>query len=220
MPTKYIIDDRNIIKPSKAPDKVQVERGPNIAPVPLRSKMEDNLSAKLLLHLEDNITTDHIMPAGAKILPFRSNIPKISEFVFHYVDQDFPRKAKEAGSSAVVGGENYGQGSSREHAALAPMFLGVKFVIAKSFARIHKTNLVNFGILPLNFKNADDYDKLEAGDDLVINNITSRLKKGEDLEVENKTRGNSFYATYDLSARQVKILLAGGLLNYTKKNQG
>ncbi|MBD3219559.1 MAG: aconitate hydratase [candidate division Zixibacteria bacterium] len=220
IPTKFKIDDRNIIKPSKKPDQVEVERGPNIAPVPLRSKMEDMLSAKLLLHLEDNITTDHIMPAGAKILPLRSNIPAISEFVFHYVDQDFPRKAKEAKSSAVVGGENYGQGSSREHAALAPMYLGVQFVIAKSFARIHKTNLVNFGILPLTFKNAGDYDKLNAGDDLVINNVISSLEKGEELEVENKTKGFSFPASYDLSDRQVKILLAGGLLNYTKKTQG
>ena len=152
IPTKFKIDDSNIIKPSRTPGKVKIVRGPNIAPLPLRGPLEDTITTKLLLHLEDNITTDHIMPAGAKILPFRSNIPKISEFVFFYVDQDFARKAKEARSSSVVGGENYGQGSSREHAALAPMYLGVKFVIAKSFARIHKTNLVNFGILPLNFK--------------------------------------------------------------------
>ncbi|NIP42975.1 MAG: aconitate hydratase [candidate division Zixibacteria bacterium] len=220
MPKRFIIDDRNIIKPSKNPDKVEVERGPNIAPVPVRGKMEDTISAKLLLHLEDNITTDHIMPAGARILPLRSNIPAISDFVFHYIDQDFPRRAKEAGSSAVVGGENYGQGSSREHAALAPMYLGLKFVIAKSFARIHKTNLVNFGILPLTFKNAKDYDRLEPGDELVIKNVTSSLKKGEDMEVENKTRDFSFPVSYELSDRQVKILLAGGLLNYTKKAQG
>jgi aconitate hydratase len=220
MPKRFIIDDRNIIKPSKHPDKVEVERGPNIAPVPVRGKMEDTISAKLLLHLEDNITTDHIMPAGARILPLRSNIPAISDFVFHYIDQDFPRKAKEAGSSAVVGGENYGQGSSREHAALAPMYLGLKFVIAKSFARIHKTNLVNFGILPLTFKNAKDYDRLEPGDELIIKNVTSSLKKGEGMEVENKTRGFSFPVSYELSDRQVKILLAGGLLNYTKKAQG
>ncbi|HEQ99950.1 MAG TPA: aconitate hydratase [candidate division Zixibacteria bacterium] len=220
MPKRFIIDDRNIIKPSRNPDKVEVERGPNIAPVPIRGKLEDTISARLLLHLEDNITTDHIMPAGARILPLRSNIPAISDFVFHYVDQDFPRKAKEAGSSAVVGGENYGQGSSREHAALAPMYLGVKFVIAKSFARIHKTNLVNFGILPLTFTNAGDYDKLEPGDELVIKNVTSSLKKGEDMEVENTTKGFTFPASYELSDRQVKILLAGGLLNYTKKTQG
>jgi aconitate hydratase len=220
LPTKYEIDDSSVIKPSKNPDKVEIVRGPNIAPLPLRGKLEDTISAKLLLHLEDNITTDHIMPAGAKILPLRSNIPKISDFVFFYVDQDFPRKAKEAGSSAVVGGENYGQGSSREHAALAPMYLGVKFVIAKSFARIHKTNLVNFGILPLTFKSAADYNNLKAGDELVINNVRKSLEKGENLTVENKTQGNSFKVTYDLSDRQKKLLLAGGLLNYTKESQG
>lgn len=220
LPTKYEIDDSSVIKPSKTPDKVEIVRGPNIAPLPLRGKLDDTISAKLLLHLEDNITTDHIMPAGAKILPLRSNIPKISDFVFFYVDQDFPRKAKEAKSSAVVGGENYGQGSSREHAALAPMYLGVKFVIAKSFARIHKTNLVNFGILPLTFKGAADYDNLKAGDELVINNVRKALEKGEELKVENKTQGNSFTVKYDLSDRQKNLLLAGGLLNYTKENQG
>jgi aconitate hydratase len=220
LPTKYEIDDSSVIKPSRNPDKVEIIRGPNIAPLPLRGKLEDTISAKLLLHLEDNITTDHIMPAGAKILPLRSNIPKISDFVFFYVDQDFPRKAKEAGSSAVVGGENYGQGSSREHAALAPMYLGVKFVIAKSFARIHKTNLVNFGILPLIFKSAADYDNLKPGDELVINNVRKSLENGEDLTVENKTQGNSFVVSYDLSDRQKKLLLAGGLLNYTKESQG
>jgi aconitate hydratase len=219
LPTRYEIDDSSVIKPSRNPDKVEIVRGPNIAPLPLRGKLEDSISAKLLLHLEDNITTDHIMPAGAKILPLRSNIPRISDFVFFYVDQDFPRKAKEAGSSAVVGGENYGQGSSREHAALAPMYLGVKFVIAKSFARIHKTNLVNFGILPLTFKSAADYDSLKSGDELVINNVKKSLDNGEDLIVENKTQGNSFRVTYDLSDRQKKLLLAGGLLNYTKENQ-
>jgi predicted aconitate hydratase len=218
-PKKFIIDDKNIIKPSRTPAKVKVLRGPNIAPLPLRGKMQDTIKSKLLLHLEDNITTDHIMPAGAKILPFRSNIPKISEFVFFYVDQDFARKAQEAKSSCVVGGENYGQGSSREHAALAPMYLGVNFVIAKSFARIHKTNLVNFGILPLNFKKASDYKKLKAGDKLVIKGIKKALKKDESLIVEDTTQKFKFEATYDLSDRQKQILMAGGLLNFTKENQ-
>ena len=217
MPTKFKIDDSNIIKPSRTPDKVKIVRGPNIAPLPVRGPLEDKISTKLLLHLEDNITTDHIMPAGAKILPFRSNIPKISEFVFFYVDQDFARKAKEVKSSSVVGGENYGQGSSREHAALAPMYLGVKFVIAKSFARIHKTNLVNFGILPLNFKNAEDYKRLKAGDELVIAGITKALDNNADLVVENKTQNYKFEVSYDLSDRQKAILKAGGLLNFTKK---
>lgn len=220
MPKKFKIDDRNIVKPSKKPDTVEIERGPNIAPLPTRGPLEDTIKTKLLLHLEDNITTDHIMPAGAKILPLRSNIPAISEYVFFYVDQDFSRKAKEAKASAVVGGENYGQGSSREHAALAPMYLGVKFVIAKSFARIHKTNLVNFGILPLTFKNAADYDSLKAGDELVITDVVKKLDNREDLKVENKTQGNSFEVSYDLSDRQIELLKAGGLLNYTKKTQG
>jgi aconitate hydratase len=219
LPKKFKIDDSSIVKPSKTPDKVEVVRGPNIAPLPLRGAIEDTITSKLLLHLEDNITTDHIMPAGAKILPLRSNIPKISEFVFFYVDQDFARKAKEAQSSCVVGGENYGQGSSREHAALAPMYLGIRFVIAKSFARIHKTNLVNFGILPLNFKNAADYDKLEAGDELEISGVVDKLKNGRDLTVRNKTKGYDFEVSYDLSERQVSILTAGGLLNHTKASQ-
>jgi len=219
LPRKFKIDDSGIVKPSHTPEKVEVVRGPNIAPLPLCGAMEDTITSKLLLHLEDNITTDHIMPAGAKILPLRSNIPKISEFVFFYVDQDFARKAKEAESSCVVGGENYGQGSSREHAALAPMYLGIKFVIAKSFARIHKTNLVNFGILPLNFKNAADYDRLETGDELEISGVINMLKNGRDLTVRNKTKSYDFDVSYDLSERQVNILTAGGLLNYTKANQ-
>jgi len=216
IPKKYKIDDSNIIKPSRKPGKVKIVRGPNIAPLPIRGPLEDNIKTKLLLHLEDNITTDHIMPAGAKILPFRSNIPKISEFVFFYVDQDFASKALKAKSSSVVGGENYGQGSSREHAALAPMFLGLKFVITKSFARIHKTNLVNFGILPLNFKNAKDYKKLKAGDLLEIKGIKKAFKANADLVVQNKSQKYSFDVSYDLSSRQKEILKAGGLLNYTK----
>ena len=217
IPKKFIIDDSNIIKPSRTPGKVKIVRGPNIAPLPLRGPLEDTITTKLLLHLENNITTDHIMPAGAKILPFRSNIPKISEFVFFYVDQDFARKAKEAKSSSIVGGENYGQGSSREHAALAPMYLGIKFVIAKSFARIHKTNLVNFGILPLNFKNAQDYKRLKAGNQLVIKGIKKALNNNIDLVVENKTQRYKFEVSYDLSDRQKTILKAGGLLNFTRK---
>jgi aconitate hydratase len=179
--------------------------------------MPDNLTGKVLLKLEDNITTDHIMPAGAKILPLRSNIPKISEFVFFYVDQTFPKRAKEAKTFAVVGGDNYGQGSSREHAALAPMYLGLQFVLAKSFARIHKTNLVNFGILPLTFENEADYDKLNQGDDLEIPDIREALKSGGKVAVKNLSQEYEFKAEYDLSDRQVELLLAGGLLNYTKE---
>lgn len=216
IPKKFYIDDRSIMPPAENGSKVEVLRGPNIAPLPKREQMPDGLKGKALLKLEDNITTDHIMPAGAKILPFRSNIPKISEFVFFYVDQTFAQRAKEAGTFAVVGGENYGQGSSREHAALAPMYLGLQFVLAKSFARIHKTNLVNFGILPLTFANEADYDKLKQNDELEIANVRELLKGGKNVVVKNKTQGYEFEAAYDLSERQINILLAGGLLNFTK----
>jgi len=218
-PKKYVIDDRSVLKPSKKPETVEVRRGPNIAPLPTRGPMPDSITSKVLLVLGDNITTDHIMPAGAKILPFRSNIPKISEFVYFYVDETFATRAKEAKASAVIGGDNYGQGSSREHAALAPMYLGFQFVLAKSFARIHKTNLVNFGILPLQFANVDDYEKIKQDDMLRIDNVPETLKKNADLTIKNETQGYEFKAAYDLSARQVEILLSGGLLNHTK-NRG
>ncbi|MFH1892742.1 MAG: aconitate hydratase [Candidatus Zixiibacteriota bacterium] len=218
-PKKFVIDDRSVLKPSKKPETVEVRRGPNIAPLPTRGPMSDSITSKVLLVLGDNITTDHIMPAGAKILPFRSNIPKISEFVYFYVDETFATRAKEAKASAVIGGDNYGQGSSREHAALAPMYLGFQFVLAKSFARIHKTNLVNFGILPLQFANVDDYEKIKQDDMLRIDDVPETLKKGADLTIKNETQGYEFKATYDLSARQVEILCSGGLLNHTK-NRG
>ncbi|MBU1318374.1 MAG: aconitate hydratase [candidate division Zixibacteria bacterium] len=218
-PKKFMIDDRSVLKPSKKPETVEVRRGPNIAPLPTRGPMPNSITSKVLLVLGDNITTDHIMPAGAKILPFRSNIPKISEFVYFYVDETFATRAKEAKASAVIGGDNYGQGSSREHAALAPMYLGFQFVLAKSFARIHKTNLVNFGILPLQFANVDDYEKIKQDDMLRIDNVPETLKKGADLTIKNETQGYEFMATYDLSARQVEILCSGGLLNHTK-NRG
>ncbi|MFH2055399.1 MAG: aconitate hydratase [bacterium] len=220
IPQKFYIDDRSIVPPAKDGSKVEVLRGPNIAPLPKRGAMPDTLKGKALLKLEDNITTDHIMPAGAKILPLRSNIPKISEFVFFYVDQTFAQRAKEAGSFAVVGGENYGQGSSREHAALAPMYLGLQFVLTKSFARIHKTNLVNFGILPLTFANNADYDKLNQNDELEISKVRETIKAGKNVVVKNVTQGYEFEATYDLSARQIEVLLAGGLLNHTKQKAG
>lgn len=216
MPKSYLVDDRSILKPSKKPENVEIKRGPNIAPLPTCDPMPDSISSKVLLVLGDNITTDHIMPAGAKILPYRSNIPKISEFVYIYVDDTFATRAKEAGSSAVIGGDNYGQGSSREHAALAPMYLGLKFVLVRSFARIHKTNLVNFGIIPLQFSNDADYDRIKQDDQLRIDNVPSNLQSGNDLTVVNETQGYEFTATYDLSERQVGILCEGGLLNYTK----
>jgi aconitate hydratase len=215
----YMTDDSGILKPSRKPDKVEVIRGPNIAPLPTSGPMPDSITSKVLLVLGDNITTDHIMPAGAKILPLRSNIPKISEFVYYYVDETFATRAKEAGASAVIGGDNYGQGSSREHAALAPMYLGLRFVLARSFARIHKTNLVNFGIIPLEFADSADYDRIKQDDMLRIDNVPELLKKGADLTVKNETQGYEFRAKYDLSVRQTEILRAGGLLNYTKEQR-
>jgi aconitate hydratase len=215
-PKTFKIDDRSVLKPSRKPATVQVRRGPNIAPLPTRERMPNSISSEVLLVLGDNITTDHIMPAGAKILPLRSNIPKISEFVYHYVDETFASRAKEAGSSAVIGGDNYGQGSSREHAALAPMYLGLRFVLAKSFARIHKTNLVNFGIIPLEFADESDYDRIRQDDVLKIDSVVDGLQSGRPLTVVNETQGYEFEARYDLSKRQADIVCDGGLLNYTK----
>ncbi len=216
LPPKFYIDDRGVLAPSKNGDRPEILRGPNIKPLPLRSAITDKIGGKALLKLGDNITTDHIMPAGAKVLPLRSNIPAISEFVFFQVDKDFAKRAKESGTFTIVGGENYGQGSSREHAALAPMYLGMQFIIAKSFARIHKTNLVNFGILPMTFVNPADYDKIKQEDVLEITDVRKGLKAGNRLTVKNATQGYTFEAQFDLSPRQTDILLAGGQLNYTK----
>jgi aconitate hydratase len=216
-PGEFKVDDSHILPPSEEPDSVEVIRGPNIQPLPLKSPLEDEIKGQVLLKVEDNITTDHIMPAGSKVLPLRSNIPAISEFVFNIVDPTFPRRAKEAGGGMVVGGENYGQGSSREHAALAPMYLGLKMVLAKSLARIHKANLINFGILPLTLAEPGDYDKLEQGDVLMIEKVKDQLQQGDSLTVSNETKGYRFTAVHGLTERQKEIVLAGGLLNYTKQ---
>ncbi len=216
LPPKFYIDDRGVLAPAKNGDRPEILRGPNIKALPLRTAITDKIGGKALLKLGDNITTDHIMPAGAKVLPLRSNIPAISEFVFFQVDKDFAKRAKESGTFTIIGGENYGQGSSREHAALAPMYLGMQFIIAKSFARIHKTNLVNFGILPMTFVNAADYDKIKQEDVLEITDVRKALKAGNRLTVKNATQGYTFEAQFDLSPRQIDILLAGGQLNYTK----
>ena len=218
MPDKFLIDDDMIIPPSRKPEKVEIVRGPNIAPLPVKEALPDTLEGKVLLKVGDNITTDHIMPAGSKILPLRSNIPKISEHVFEVVDPDFPKRAKEEKGGFVIGGDNYGQGSSREHAALAPMYLGIKFVLTKSFARIHRANLINFGILPLTFSSSDDYKNLEQGDMLEIKNVHQSLKENKALTIKNISKGNEFRASYDLTERQKAIIITGGLLNYTKKN--
>ncbi|MBN2736552.1 MAG: aconitate hydratase [Spirochaetales bacterium] len=211
-----MVDDSMIIPPSEVPEAVQVIKGPNIKDCPIGLPLEENLKAEVLIKTEDNITTDHIMPAGSKILPLRSNIPEISKHVFEVLDPEFYNKAQKAGSGIIVGGENYGQGSSREHAALAPMYLGVKAVIAKGFARIHKSNLVNFGIIPFTFKNPADYDTISQGDILVIKNLKQGIQSSFELECLNQTQNKSFTVVHDLSRRFVDMILEGGLLNYTK----
>lgn len=213
-PKTFLIDDSMIIPPSENPAQVTIIRGPNIKPLPKKEPMPDTLHGEVLLKLGDNITTDHIMPAGAKVLPLRSNIPAISEFVFEKVDKEFAKRAKEKGGGFLVGGINYGQGSSREHAALAPMYLGVKAVIAKSFARIHRSNLVNFGILPLTFTDENDYLVLDQGDSLELVDIKKQLKPGGILVVHNRTKNKEIKVTHLLSSREIDILFAGGLLNY------
>lgn len=215
LPSQFVIDDDLIIPPGKDGQRLEVHRGPNIKPLPLGQPLPDTISAPVLIKLEDNISTDHILPAGAKILPLRSNIPAISEYTFHYVDPEFPRKALEAGASIIVGGSNYGQGSSREHAALAPMYLGVKAVFAKSFARMHHANLVNFGILPVVLTD-EDYDAIEVGDRLELAGVRDAVGRGEAVPVKNLTQGTEFVARHRLSPRQVEIVLAGGLLNFVK----
>jgi len=216
-PDRYLTDDRMIIPPSDAPEEVAVLRGPNIKPLPRNTALPESISGKILLKVGDNITTDHIMPAGSKVLPLRSNIPAISEYVFTAVDPEFPARAKELGGGLILGGENYGQGSSREHAALAPMYLGIRAVIAKSFARIHRQNLVNFGILPLKLADPADYDAVEQLHDVEIPNAASALRDGAScLTLLDKTTGKTVGLTTDLSQREREIILAGGRLNLIK----
>ncbi len=217
LPEKFHVDDRMILPPADNPDDVEIVRGPNIKPLPVAGPLPESIEGRVLIKVGDNITTDHIMPAGAKVLPLRSNIPAMSEYVFTAVDPSFPRRAREAGGGIIVGGENYGQGSSREHAALVPMYLGVKAVLAKSFARIHRDNLINFGILPLTFIEPADYDRLERDDMLQIDGLHRALREGAELEVKNVTRGFTIKARAQLTPRQVEIILAGGLLNYTRR---
>ncbi len=215
-PDRFIIDDSAILPPAKDPSKVQIIRGPNIKPLPLRNPMEQTLQGEVLFKVDDNISTDAIMPAGAKILPLRSNIPAISEYVFYWLDPTFAKRAKEKNGGFIVGGDNYGQGSSREHAALAPMYLGVRGVLAKSFARIHRANLINFGIIPFEFANAVDYDKLQQGSVIKITEILAALSNGS-KSIKASVNGNAIDLRIDFSERQRKILIEGGLLNYTKK---
>ena len=219
MPEAFKINDSAIILPADEEEAKDLEvlRGPNIKPFPQTAPLEDTINAKLTLKVGDNITTDHIMPAGAKILPYRSNIPFLSRFCFGVCDESFPERAKEAGANIVLGGTNYGQGSSREHAALVPLYLGVKAVVAKSFARIHAANLINAGILPLTLENPDDYDALNQGDELVLSDVFEALEKGR-MTLTDKTNGKVCTLVCELSDRQIGILRAGGLLPYTKNN--
>ena len=217
MPEKFLINDSAVLPPVPAEeaDRAEVLRGPNIKEFPKSKPFADELTAQLVLKVGDNITTDHIMPAGAKILPYRSNIPHLSKFCFEVCDPTFPERAKAAGDGIIVGGSNYGQGSSREHAALVPMYLGIRGVIAKSFARIHIANLINSGILPMTFENPEDYDKINQDAKLTISGIVDGMKSGKlTVTVDN---GATFTVNCDLTERQQAILLAGGLLNYTKE---
>lgn len=218
-PEHFLIDDRCIIPPDpKTAQAVEVIRGPNIKPLPSNTAMSDTIEKQVVLKVADNITTDHIMPAGAKVLPYRSNIEKISTFVFRDVKANFADLCKEKGGGIIIAGSNYGQGSSREHAALAPMYLGVKAIIAKSFARIHHANLINFGILPLRFANEEDYDRICEDDVLMITNIHA-LQCDQPFIVENRTRRFRFTCTHTLSQLDIDTLLAGGTLNYIKTHQ-
>ena len=221
MPEKFLINDNMIVLPAdeKDADKVEILRGPNIKPFPETVEMADDIEAPAVLKVGDNITTDHIMPAGAKILPYRSNIPHLSQFCFKQCDENFAENCKAAGQSVIIGGANYGQGSSREHAALVPLYLGVKAVLTKSFARIHVANLINAGIIPLTFVNESDYDAVDKDDVLALSGIRAAIQSGKDtFEIENKTKGTKIAVNLDFSARQREMLVAGGLLNFTKLN--
>jgi aconitate hydratase len=214
-PERYTISEATIIFPSEAGRKTEITRGPNIKPFPGLDALPETLVGEVALKVEDNISTDTIMPAGNQVLPLRSNIEAISGFVFYQIDPNFPKAAKEKGSVVIVGGENYGQGSSREHAALAPRYLGVRAKIAKSFARIHKANLCNFGILPLLFNDPKDYERVKRGTRLVFPDIRARLERG-DQEIPVESDGFTFMTLLDVSERQRQSLLAGGTLNYVR----
>ncbi len=216
-PEKYLLDDSGILFPLEDGSAVEIKTGPNIAPFPNFEALPDSLQAAVVIRLGDNITTDHIMPAGNKVLPLRSNIPAISEHVFEQVDEEFPRRAKASGNGVVVAGENYGQGSSREHAAIAPRYLGIRAKIVKSFARIHKANLVNFGILPLVFKDPADMDLLQQGDQLSFPDVRQLVESGA-VEIPVFVNGREVVTLLNVSDRQRRELLAGGTLNYVKDN--
>ncbi|MBQ4396670.1 MAG: aconitate hydratase [Clostridia bacterium] len=219
LPEQFLINDNMVLAPAPVEemDSVEILRGPNIKPFPTSEPLPADITAKALLKVGDNITTDHIMPAGAKILPYRSNIPYLSNFCFAVCDEQFPERCRAEGKGIIIGGSNYGQGSSREHAALVPLYLGVKAVIVKSFARIHMANLINAGILPLTFVNETDYDGIDQMDELSLPDVRELIGQSE-ITVYNKTKGTSFRVECHISARQRDILLAGGLLDYTRES--
>ncbi len=220
MPDSFLINDNMVELPASVEeaDSVEIKYGPNIKPFPTSVALPDSIEAKAVLKVGDNITTDHIMPAGAKILPYRSNIPYLSNFCFRQCDEHFAENCKREGSGMIIGGANYGQGSSREHAALVPLYLGIKCVITKSFARIHCANLINAGIIPFTFKNSDDYDKIDQNDVLCLPDVKAEITAGKEVKLINKTKNEEYILCYDLSDRQRDMILAGGLLNYTREN--
>ena len=221
MPEKFLINDNMVELPATSEEApgVDVIYGPNIKSVPLGTALTDSVSTKVMLKVGDNITTDHIMPAGAKILPYRSNVPHLSQFCFRQCDEDFAENCKKMGGGIIVGGANYGQGSSREHAALVPLYLGIRAVVAKSFARIHVNNLINSGIIPLTFKNAEDYDKIDKFDVVTLKDIKSAILNDTDVVLVNETKGEEYVLAGGFTARQKNMLTFGGLLNYTGANK-
>ena len=218
MPEAFLINDNMVEPPVEEAlmETVEVQRGPNIKPFPISEPLPDSIEKKAILKVGDNITTDHIMPAGSKILPYRSNVPYLSQFCFGVCDKEFPERCKKEGGGIVIGGSNYGQGSSREHAALVPLYLGVKAVVAKSYARIHCANLANMGLIPLQFVNEDDYDRIDQMDDLHLPHIKEELEQGNQVTLEDVTKGITIQVEAQLTKRQRAMVIAGGLLNYTK----
>lgn len=216
MPSSFLVNDNMILPPAPSSQDVEVVRGPNIKPFPVNKPLATDIEAEALICLEDNITTDHIMPSNAKLLPYRSNIPHLAQYCLTPCDETFPKRAQEKQGGFIIAGENYGQGSSREHAALAPLYLGIQGVIAKSFARIHMANLINSGILPFTFENPADYDKIQQGDVLRLADIRNTIASRLPVTLENVTRGYSIPLQIALTQRQIEMVLAGGLLNYTK----
>lgn len=218
MPPTFMINDNLVIPPAEEGKDVEVIKGPNIQPFPLNTAMPETVEGKALIKVEDNITTDHIMPSNAKLLPFRSNIPHLANFCLTPCDEDFPARAKENNGGFIVGGDNYGQGSSREHAALAPLYLGIKAVFAKSFARIHKANLINSGILPLTFADPSDYDKIEEGDIIRIKNAIDQVKNRNTVTIHNTAKNQEYVMQVELSEKELQMILLGGKINFMKQN--